>query len=70
MVATVYIYMYRYIYTSVLHSMAQVNAMPKDECENLSAAVCFICALHLCNEKRFGLPSLDTCGAGTLDLGA
>ncbi|CAE7228308.1 ncaph [Symbiodinium natans] len=32
-----------------------VSAMPKDECENLSAAVCFICALHLCNEKNLEL---------------
>eukprot|EP00913_Durusdinium_trenchii_P006816 g6407.t1 len=32
-----------------------VSAMPKGECENLSAAVCFICALHLCNEKNLEL---------------
>jgi len=32
-----------------------VSAMPRDECENLSAAVCFICALHLCNEKNLEL---------------
>lgn len=28
-----------------------VQRMPKSECENLSLQVCFICALHLCNEK-------------------
>eukprot|EP00435_Cladocopium_sp_Y103_P048511 s541_g14.t1 len=32
-----------------------VSAMPKGDCENLSAAVCFICALHLCNEKNLEL---------------
>jgi len=32
-----------------------ISAMPKGECENLSAAVCFICALHLCNEKNLEL---------------
>jgi len=32
-----------------------VSKMPKGECENLSAAVCFICALHLCNEKNLEL---------------
>merc|ERR1712176_833297 len=32
-----------------------VRRMPKAECENLSVAVCFICALHLCNEKGIEL---------------
>mmetsp|Transcript_58230 Transcript_58230/g.138695 ORF Transcript_58230/g.138695 Transcript_58230/m.138695 type:complete len:244 (-) Transcript_58230:181-912(-) len=32
-----------------------VDRMPKAECENLSVAVCFICALHLCNEKGLEL---------------
>merc|ERR1712187_830994 len=32
-----------------------VKRMPKAECENLSVAVCFICALHLCNEKGIEL---------------
>jgi len=32
-----------------------ISAMAKGECENLSAAVCFICALHLCNEKNLEL---------------
>jgi len=36
-----------------------VDRMPKSECENLSIQVCFICALHLCNEK--GL-EFDTTG--------
>lgn len=38
-----------------------VRKMPKSECENLSIQVCFICALHLCNEKGVELktdPSL------------
>lgn len=29
-----------------------MDAMPTAESENLSAQVCFICALHLCNEKN------------------
>eukprot|EP00928_Gymnodinium_smaydae_P079221 TRINITY_DN63205_c0_g1_i1.p1 TRINITY_DN63205_c0_g1~~TRINITY_DN63205_c0_g1_i1.p1 ORF type:complete len:782 (-),score=230.73 TRINITY_DN63205_c0_g1_i1:132-2477(-) len=42
-----------------------VQRMPKAECENLSVQVCFICALHLCNEKGLefktdpGRPLLD-----------
>jgi len=32
-----------------------VQKMPKTETENLSVAVCFICALHLCNEKGLEL---------------
>jgi len=32
-----------------------IKKMPKGECENLSVAVCFICALHLCNEKDLEL---------------
>lgn len=32
-----------------------ISKMPKGECENLSVAVCFICALHLCNEKDLEL---------------
>lgn len=32
-----------------------VRRMPKGETENLSVAVCFICALHLCNEKNLEL---------------
>jgi len=28
-----------------------LDRLPKSECENLSIQVCFICALHLCNEK-------------------
>jgi len=32
-----------------------VQRMPKAETENLSVAVCFICALHLCNEKGLEL---------------
>jgi hypothetical protein len=32
-----------------------IAKMPKGECENLSVAVCFICALHLCNEKDLEL---------------
>jgi len=32
-----------------------VRRMPKAEMENLSVAVCFICALHLCNEKGLEL---------------
>lgn len=32
-----------------------VRRMPKGETENLSVAVCFICALHLCNEKGLEL---------------
>jgi len=32
-----------------------VSRMPKGETENLSVAVCFICALHLCNEKGLEL---------------
>lgn len=32
-----------------------VRKMPKGETENLSVAVCFICALHLCNEKNLEL---------------
>jgi len=32
-----------------------VQKMPKSECENLSSQVCFICALHLCNEKNVEL---------------
>merc|ERR1719215_1328386 len=29
-----------------------VQKMPVTECDNLSVQVCFICALHLCNEKN------------------
>ena len=32
-----------------------VGRLPKGETENLSVAVCFICALHLCNEKTLKL---------------
>lgn len=32
-----------------------VGRLPKGETENLSVAVCFICALHLCNEKGLEL---------------
>jgi len=32
-----------------------VNRLPRGEVENLSPAVCFICALHLCNEKTLEL---------------
>jgi len=32
-----------------------VKRLPKGEVENLSPAVCFICALHLCNEKTLEL---------------
>jgi hypothetical protein len=32
-----------------------VQRMPKSECGNLSIQVCFICALHLCNEKGLEL---------------
>lgn len=32
-----------------------VERLPKAETENLSTAVCFICALHLCNEKGLEL---------------
>lgn len=32
-----------------------VSVMPKCDCENLSAAVCFICALHLGNENNLEL---------------
>mmetsp|Transcript_67046 Transcript_67046/g.175808 ORF Transcript_67046/g.175808 Transcript_67046/m.175808 type:complete len:740 (-) Transcript_67046:247-2466(-) len=32
-----------------------VSRLPKGETENLSVAVCFICALHLCNEKGLEL---------------
>lgn len=32
-----------------------VQRMPKSECDNLSIQVCFICALHLCNEKGLEL---------------
>eukprot|EP00929_Paragymnodinium_shiwhaense_P017778 TRINITY_DN12751_c0_g1_i1.p1 TRINITY_DN12751_c0_g1~~TRINITY_DN12751_c0_g1_i1.p1 ORF type:complete len:769 (+),score=268.08 TRINITY_DN12751_c0_g1_i1:109-2415(+) len=32
-----------------------MRKMPRSECENLSAQVCFICALHLCNEKGLEL---------------
>lgn len=32
-----------------------VRRLPKVETENLSVAVCFICALHLCNEKGLEL---------------
>jgi len=32
-----------------------IERLPKAETENLSAAVCFICALHLCNEKGLEL---------------
>jgi len=32
-----------------------VKRMPKSECENLSVQVCFICALHLCNEEGLEL---------------
>eukprot|EP00418_Pyrodinium_bahamense_P062655 CAMPEP_0179090420 /NCGR_PEP_ID=MMETSP0796-20121207/41251_1 /TAXON_ID=73915 /ORGANISM="Pyrodinium bahamense, Strain pbaha01" /LENGTH=768 /DNA_ID=CAMNT_0020787991 /DNA_START=60 /DNA_END=2366 /DNA_ORIENTATION=+ len=32
-----------------------VQRLPKSETENLSVAVCFICALHLCNEKGLEL---------------
>merc|ERR1712072_471292 len=28
-----------------------LERLPRSECENLSIQVCFICALHLCNEK-------------------
>jgi hypothetical protein len=28
-----------------------LSRLPRSECENLSIQVCFICALHLCNEK-------------------
>lgn len=28
-----------------------VSSLPASECENLSPQVCFICGLHLCNEK-------------------
>jgi len=28
-----------------------LGRLPKSECENLSVQVCFICVLHLCNEK-------------------
>lgn len=40
-----------------------VAKMPKAECENLSVPVCFICALHLCNEKNL---ELDTSKSGPL----
>mmetsp|Transcript_123898 Transcript_123898/g.246613 ORF Transcript_123898/g.246613 Transcript_123898/m.246613 type:complete len:814 (-) Transcript_123898:98-2539(-) len=32
-----------------------VKRLPRGEVENLSPAVCFICALHLCNEKTLEL---------------
>merc|ERR1712039_313296 len=32
-----------------------VRRLPKAETPNLSVAVCFICALHLCNEKNLEL---------------
>lgn len=32
-----------------------VKRMPREDTENLSVAVCFICALHLCNEKGLEL---------------
>mmetsp|Transcript_33772 Transcript_33772/g.96907 ORF Transcript_33772/g.96907 Transcript_33772/m.96907 type:complete len:765 (+) Transcript_33772:63-2357(+) len=32
-----------------------VRRMPKSETANMSVAVCFICALHLCNEKSLEL---------------
>merc|ERR1719253_2423735 len=28
-----------------------IDKLPRSECENLSIQVCFICVLHLCNEK-------------------
>merc|ERR1711904_359365 len=28
-----------------------VDRLPRSECDNLSVQVCFICVLHLCNEK-------------------
>jgi len=28
-----------------------IDRLPRSECENLSIQVCFICVLHLCNEK-------------------
>lgn len=34
-----------------------VKRLPRSETENLSVAVCFICALHLCNEKDLELAS-------------
>jgi hypothetical protein len=40
-----------------------LDRLPRSECENLSIQVCFICALHLCNEKgieiKTGEPLLD-----------
>jgi hypothetical protein len=32
-----------------------IHKMPRAECDNLSIQVCFICALHLCNEKGLEL---------------
>lgn len=29
-----------------------ISRLPRSECENLSIQVCFICMLHLCNEKN------------------
>lgn len=37
-----------------------IRRMPKGETDNLSAAVCFICALHLCNEKNLELATDPT----------
>jgi hypothetical protein len=37
-----------------------LSRLPRSECENLSIQVCFICALHLCNEKNVEIQLGDT----------
>uniref|UniRef100_A0A7S1WEU6 Condensin complex subunit 2 n=1 Tax=Alexandrium catenella TaxID=2925 RepID=A0A7S1WEU6_ALECA len=45
-----------------------VERLPKGETENLSVAVCFICALHLCNEKTLELEPHTSRPLGDFDV--
>jgi hypothetical protein len=45
-----------------------VGRLPKGETENLSVAVCFICALHLCNEKGLELQTDKKRPLGDFDV--
>merc|ERR1712137_407597 len=43
----------RSVYQALLHRL--MDRIPEIETENLGVAVCFICILHLCNEKNLEL---------------
>jgi len=48
-------------------SFRVADRMPKGETENLSVAVSFICALHLCNEKNIEMDS-EGCNLGDFNV--